>query len=289
MVISRLNVPQATLGECSRWDEKHQLFYWVDIDEHLLWRYDPKSDIATSRNMGESIGCFALRAPGGFVLGLRSGYAVLDTFDGPLRKVSSPVWDVSQVRFNDGRCDPQGRFWAGTMFEPRTQAGGQLYRLDANWQFSVQADPVTISNGIAVSLDQRWLYFADTPAHTVYRYPFDAKTGALGQREVFVTYPTGGGRPDGAVVDSAGNYWVALFNGSCVQCLSSDGKLIQQIDLPTKNPTCLTFGGADLRTLYITTAKIRLTEQELAAQPLAGAVLTIRVDQQGLPEPTFAA
>jgi sugar lactone lactonase YvrE len=289
MTLTALNVPKATLGECPRWDEVAQMLYWVDIDEHKLWRFNPATGASEYRNMGESIGCFALRKPGGFIVGLRSGYALLDGFDAPLRRLQSPAWDTSKIRFNDGRCDWQGRFWAGTMYEPRGQAGGQLFCLDAQLGFSAHAEPVTISNGIAVSPNNQWFYFADTPTYTVYRYPFDATSGQLGARSVFITYPDGGGRPDGATVDTAGNYWVALFNGRCVQCLSPQGKLLEQIDLPTQNPTCLTFGGPNLTTLYITTAKIKLTPEQLQAQPLAGAIFTVDVKYQGLPEPKFAS
>ncbi len=287
MKINRLNVPLSTLGECPRWDVATQTFYWVDIDEHQFWRYNPATHEYKGRNMGESTGCFALRRKGGFIVALRTGYALLDNFDAPLQRLPSPAWNSQEIRFNDGRCDPQGRFWAGTMFEPRSRPGAQLFCLNEHLQFSTHAQPVTISNGIAVSPDQRWFYFADTPAHTVYRYPFNSQTGTLGEREVFVTYPPGGGRPDGATVDTDGNYWVALFNGACVQCLSPEGKLIEQIDLPTQNPTCVTFGGPTLNTLFITTARIRLTEEQLK-RPEAGAVLTIECKQQGLAEPYFA-
>jgi sugar lactone lactonase YvrE len=288
MSLNRLNVPLATLGECPRWDSSTQMFYWVDIEEHKLNRYDPATLQYQVRDMGEAIGCFALRKTGGFVVALRSGYALIDDFDAPLRRLHSPAWNPTEVRFNDGRCDPQGRFWAGTMFEPRTRAGAALYCLNPNYNFSVHGDPVTIANGIAVSPDEHWFYFADTPTNTVFRYAFDASKGQLGERTTFITLANGEGRPDGATVDTEGNYWLALFNGACVRCYSPAGKLLEQIDLPTRNPTCLTFGGPDLRTLFITTARIKLSPDELAAQPMAGAVFTITVAKQGLDEPRFA-
>jgi sugar lactone lactonase YvrE len=288
MLINRLNVPLTILGECPRWDSRSQLFYWVDIEQHQLNRYDPATSEHKVRDMGEAIGCFALRETGGFVVALRSGYALLDSFEAPLQRLPSPAWDPTKVRFNDGRCDPQGRFWAGTMFEPRTSAGGALYCLKPNYDFSMHGDPVTIANGIAVSPDQNWFYFADTPTNAVFRYPFDPVTGQLGSRSTFLSFTSAEGRPDGACVDSKGNYWIALFSGSCIRCYSQSGKLLEQIDLPTRNPTCLTFGGPNLRTLFITTARIKLSADELLAQPMAGAVLTIDVLHQGLEEPRFA-
>jgi sugar lactone lactonase YvrE len=283
-----LNTPLATLGECPRWDEQTQSLYWVDIDGQMLWHHDIATGTNQSRSIGQAIGCFALRKQGGFVLGLRSGYAILEHWDAPIKLLKSPSFDTSIVRFNDGRCDALGRLWAGTMYEPRTQAGATLYRLDGDKTYSAHGQPVTISNGIAISPDQQFFYFADTPEHVVYRYPFHAATGRLGTREVFARWPHGGGRPDGATVDEQGNYWVALFNGSAVQCLNPQGQVIHQIDMPTKNITCVTFGGSDLSTLFITTARIRLTEEELVAQPQAGGVFTVKTNTRGHIEPRFA-
>ena len=279
--------PICTLGECPRWDEKTAALYWVDIDGFALHRLDPVQGTVHTRTFGESIGSFALRERGGFVLALRSGYALLESFEGPAVAIASPSWDTETERFNDGRCDPQGRFWAGTMYEPRDKAAARLYRLDADLTWSTHAQAVTISNGIAVSPDQRTFYFADTPTHTVLRHDFDAVTGELGPASIFLTFPDGKGRPDGAVVDSQGNYWIALFSGSRVQCYSPAGALLAEIAVPTKNPTCLTFGGADMKTLFITTAKIRLTDEELAAQPDAGRLFTARASIAGLIEPRF--
>ena len=279
--------PICTLGECPRWDEKTATLYWVDIDGFALHNLDPISGTVRSRTFGESIGSFALRERGGFVLALRSGYALLNAFNDPIEKIASPHWNVATERFNDGRCDPQGRFWAGTMYEPRDKPAARLYRLNADLTWSAHGQGVTISNGIAVSPDQRTFYFADTPTHTVMRHDFDAIKGELGAPTIFLTFPEGKGRPDGAVVDSAGNYWIALFSGSRVQCYSPTGQLLDEITVPTKNPTCLTFGGADMRTLFIATAKIRLTDDELRAQPDAGRIFTARTVIPGLLEPRF--
>ena len=279
--------PICTLGECPRWDEKTGTLYWVDIDGFALHNLDPISGALRSRTFGESIGSFALRERGGFVLALRSGYALLNELYDPIERIASPSWDIATERFNDGRCDPQGRFWAGTMYEPRDKATARLFRLDADLTWSAHGPGVTISNGIAVSLDHRTFYFADTPTYTVWRHDFDPIKGELGVPTTFLTFPEGKGRPDGAVVDSAGNYWIALFSGSRVQCYSPAGHLLDEIAVPTKNPTCLTFGGADMRTLFITTAKIKLSSDELKAQPDAGRVFTARTDIAGLIEPRF--
>jgi sugar lactone lactonase YvrE len=288
-----VDAPLAILGECPRWDERTNTLYWIDIDNQKLWQLNTITGKTEYRDMGQSIGCFALREQGGFILGLRSGYARMNHWDAPIELLQSPTWDSALIRFNDGRCDRQGRFWAGTMFEPRTHKGATLFRLDPDYKFSAHADPVTVSNGFAQSYDRtqssenQFIYWADTPEHVVYRYPFDIKQGALSEPSEFVRYPQGGGRPDGASVDSVGNYWVALFNGSAVQCISPAGNLLHQVALPTKNITCITFGGPDLCTAYVTTARIRLSEDELKSQPHAGGVFSFRTNIPGLIEPRF--
>ncbi len=282
-----LDAPVAQLGECPRWDERTHSLYWIDINGNKLWHFDTKTGQSRHREIGQSIGCFALRENGGFILGLRSGYARMDSWDAPIVLLLSPSWDPAIIRFNDGRCDRQGRFWAGTMYEPRTQKGATLFRLNPDYSFSAHGNPVTVSNGIALSLDDQYFYFADTPEHTVYRYRFDAQSGNLSEPTEFLKFPDGGGRPDGATIDSAGNYWIALFNGSAVECYSPSGQLLHRVAMPTKNITCITFGGPDLCTAYITTAKIRLSDDELKAQPHAGGVFTFRTSVPGLVEPRF--
>jgi sugar lactone lactonase YvrE len=291
--VTPVNAPLATLGECPRWDERTNSLFWIDIDGQKLWCLDTITGESKHRDIGQSIGCFALREQGGFILGLRSGYGRMNHWDAPIELLQSPSWDTAQVRFNDGRCDRQGRFWAGTMFEPRTHKGATLFRLDPDYTFSAHANPVTVSNGFAQSYDgtqssdNQFIYWADTPEHVVYRYPFNPLLGTLGEPTEFVRYPHGGGRPDGASVDSAGNYWIALFNGSAVQCFSPSGELLAEVVMPTKNITCITFAGPDLCTAYVTTARIRLTEEELKAQPHAGGLFSFRTSIPGLKEPRF--
>jgi sugar lactone lactonase YvrE len=291
--VTPVDAPLATLGECPRWDERAQCLYWIDIDGQKLWCYDPLTGQSKHRAIGQSIGCFSLREHGGFILGLRSGYARMNHWDAPIEHLQSPSWDPKLIRFNDGRCDRQGRFWAGTMFEPRTHKGATLFRLDPDYTFSAHAKPSTVSNGFAQSYDannssaEQFIYWADTPEHVVYRYPFNAQQGTLGEPSEFVRYPVGGGRPDGASIDSAGNYWIALFNGSAVQCISPAGKLLREVAMPTKNITCITFGGSDLCTAFVTTARIRLSEDELKTQPHAGGVFSFRTNIPGLIEPRF--
>jgi sugar lactone lactonase YvrE len=281
---------RAELGECIRWDERAQCLYFLDIDNGEIHRFDPSSKAHQVLKVGEQIGCFSLAEAGGFIAGLRSGYGKISGMQAGVTRLTSPAYNRATMRFNDGRCDAAGRFWAGTMYEPRGASAARVYRLGADYHFSEQAHCV-VANGIAFSPDNQFMYLADTPNHIVWRYNFDLDSGALSQRTVFAAWDPRtvnyGGRPDGAVVDSAGNYWTCLFGGGRVQQYSPKGQLLAEVKLPVTHVTCACFGDADLKTLYITTARIRLTEAELSREPTAGSVYAVRVDEPGLIEHRF--
>ena len=205
------------------------------------------------------------------------------------------VVDRQIERFNDGKCDPQGRFWVGTIYEPRDAARAALYRFHRDGLIKC-ADGITTSNGLAWSPDGRTLYWSDTKAHVIHAFDFDLIDGELSGQRVFCRFPLKpagptpvdyGGRPDGAAVDAAGNYWVAMFEGQQLLCLSPSGQLLRTVRLPVRCPTMLCFGDADLKTLYITTARENRPADELAMQPLAGCVLSMRVEVPGLPANLF--
>ncbi|TAG46891.1 MAG: SMP-30/gluconolactonase/LRE family protein [Betaproteobacteria bacterium] len=282
---------RATLGECPRWDAEAQCLYWVDINGNALHRFDPATGTNESMDIGQNIGCFAQDQRGGFIAGLRSGYARISEFGGAVIALTSPNFDPVSARFNDGRCDGQGRFWAGTMWGPRDRAGGTVYRLDADGRFSAQACPTVITNGITFSPDGKTMTLADTPSHELWAFDYDEATGTPSNRRVLRTYDPPTGRPDGACVDADGNVYVAIFQGGRVEKLSPSGELLTTIIVPAPNPTCCTFGGPDLRTLYITTARTRMSEEELAAMPEAGGIYAARIDAPhapGIVEPRYA-
>jgi sugar lactone lactonase YvrE len=192
-------------------------------------------------------------------------------------------------RFNDGRCDRQGRFWAGTLDEPKAGARAHLYRYDGRGLVAMVGGLLT-SNGLAFSPDGRWLYHADTPRFVVCRHAFDPATGELGPREEWLRFQPSGddrGRPDGAAVDAEGCYWTALYEGGRVRRYAPDGRLMAEWPVPARCPTMLAFGGRDLRTLYVTTARAGRPEEELSAFPASGGVFAMRVEVPGLPEPDF--
>lgn len=280
---------QAILGECPVWAGDEGVLYWVDIEAPSLNRFDPATGENTVYQMPENIGCFGRRQFGGFIAGLRSGLWLLDEQAQPQKCLARPVTDTSLSRFNDGRVDPWGRFWAGTIYEPRDEPLASLYRVDADLSCRRVAGEVLVSNGVAFSLDRCWAYHSDTPNHVIYRYPLDPMSGEIrGQREVFHQFPFGNGRPDGAAVDSEGCYWSALFEGGRVVRISPKGEILAEYSVPARCPTMCAFGDKDLKTLYVTSARHGRTTEELESYPQSGDIFAIRVDVAGCPEPLFA-
>jgi len=279
---------KASLGECPVWSTAEQALYWVDINAPSLNRFDPATGRNTSMQMPESIGCFALRRAGGFVVALRNGLW-LARADGTLdRKVSDAPYDRAHHRFNDGRCDARGRFFAGTMNERRDAKSAVLIRLDPDLRVTQVLDDIMISNGLAWSPDGRTMYHADTPTHTVRTFAYDADSGTASRPRVFAQWTGENDRPDGAAVDSAGNYWSAFYRGGKVVKVAPNGSVLAEYATPALCPTMCAFGGYDLRTLYVTSARQLREADELARLPQSGGIFALAVDTPGLPEPQFA-
>ncbi|WP_350648145.1 6-deoxy-6-sulfogluconolactonase [Pseudomonas sp. HY13-MNA-CIBAN-0226] len=276
------------LGECPVWSVREQVLYWADILAGQLHRLDPQTGGLTSLPLGEHLGCFGLRRQGGFIVALRTGIYLLGE-DGTLgRKLADNPCGPADSRFNDGRVDPWGRFWAGTIWQPRDRNGAVLMRVDEHMNVQVMAHDVMVSNGLAFSPDRAWMYHSDTPNHVLYRYPLDGQ-GQPGPRQTVRTFERGpGGRPDGAAFDSEGCYWSAQFDGGRILRLAPDGTQLDEIRVPTRWPTMVAFGGPDLRTLYITSSRENRSAEELATWPLSGCLFSVEVDVAGCPEPLFA-
>lgn len=280
---------RARLGESPVWSATDASLYWVDINVPSLNRFDPASGINTATPMPENIGFVAFADNGRLIAGLRSGIWSLDAAGRSAQQLAANPEDQRVSRFNDGRVDPRGRLLAGTIDETRAAEQAHLYRYDERGLTAVIGGLLT-SNGLAFSPDGRWLYHSDTPKFTVYRYPYDVATGQLGERTVFVRLtPTDSdrGRPDGAAVDTDGCYWTALYEGGRVQRYSPQGALLAEYPVPAQCPTMVAFGGADLRTLFVTSARDKRSENELERLPLSGGLFAMRVETPGLPEPAF--
>ncbi len=286
----------ALLGESPMWHPQERVLYYCDIPGHRLHRFDPVSQDLRHWQFDTDVSCCAPMLDGGLMLAMRDGLWRFDTVTGERSVLAVPPYEPAKERFNDGKCDPQGRFWVGTIFEPREPALAALYCFDRE-QLERKADGVTVSNGLGWSPNGRTMYWSDTKAHTVYALDFDPADGSLSQRRVFASFPVKqpgqdlasyGGRPDGAAVDVEGCYWVAMFEGQRVLRLSPQGEVLREVRLPVRCPTMPCFGGHDLRTLYITTARENRPAAELAEQPWAGCVLAVEVEVSGLPA-NFAA
>lgn len=289
------------LSESPFWHPQEKRLYWVDIPGRRLARVEVEGVQASSPvdywPMAEEPGCIAPVQGGGLIIALRDGIYLAKTWGGPLQALAAAPYDTTQLRFNDGKCDAQGRFWAGSLYEPKDQALGVLYMLDDQGLHAMQGgvnEGVVTANGLAWSPDGRTAYWADTAAHHVRAFDFDAVTGLLSAARVFhqmtpkpVAWIWGsdipyGGRPDGAAVDSEGCYWSAQYEGQRLLRLSPNGEVLAEVVTPVPCPTMPCFGGSDLKTLFITTSRQGRSAQELEKYPGAGCVFATRVDVAGL-------
>ncbi|MBJ7311041.1 SMP-30/gluconolactonase/LRE family protein [Rugamonas sp. CCM 8940] len=280
------------VGECPLWHPEEQALYWVDIEGFAVHRLDPASGARREWKMSSEPSALARSVQGGLLVALRRGFVHLNTETGTLTDIAAAPYDTATTRFNDGRADAAGRFWVGTIFEPRDRQGAEMFVLERGEIRKVWSGGMTVSNGLGFSPDQRTLYHADTTAHRITRYAFDLAGGTVAEPRLLKQFSTDkannyGGRPDGAAVDSEGNYWCAMFEGGRVLKLSPGGEILDEIALPLRCPTMLAFGGADLRTLYITSASYKRPAEELARHPLSGHVLSLRVDVAGRAEPAY--
>jgi sugar lactone lactonase YvrE len=285
------DVEPSLLGESPLWHPIESVLYWCDIPGHRLNRFDPATGGHRQWAFDTDVACCAPLQDGGLLLALRRGLVRFDPATGASTPLVDAPYDTARERFNDGKADPHGRFWIGTIYEPRDPPRAALYRFGAG-RLDRMAGDITVSNGLAWSPDARTMYWADTKAHRVYTLDFDISDGSVSARRVFVQFPAKapeqplagyGGRPDGAAVDANGGYWVAMFEGARLLRFAPDGTLTREVRLPVSCPTMPCFGGPDLKTLYVTTARENRPADELAREPMAGRVLQLRVDVPGLP------
>jgi len=277
------------LGECPLWHAEEAALYWIDIPGQALHRLHVSSKTHKSWALPEEPGCIAIHRDGGLLVALRSGLVHFDTQSGQMTRLANAPYDTSKLRFNDGRCDALGRLWTGTIYEPRDRELASLFCVERG-HLRDAGHAVTTSNGVAFSNDQRRMYHANTPAHRIDAYDFDLSTGLTSNKQLFKQFNSDktsenyGGRPDGAAVDSENAYWCAMFEGGRILRLSSNGEILQEIMVPARCPTMIAFGGADLRTLYITTGRKGRSTEEIAQYPLSGCLLSVRVSVAGTPE-----
>ena len=277
---------RADLGEGPAWDAVAGRLIWVDITGSAVHELLP--DGRSRRwDVPEHVGAAVPRARGGLLLAMRSGFAALAD-DGSVRVVASVEADDAGIRMNDGKCDPLGRFWAGTMADAETPGAGSLYRLDTDGTVRRVLTGVTISNGLGWSPDGTVMYYTDTATGGVDSFRFDAAAGALTDRRRVITIDPADGSPDGMTVDDDGCVWVALWGGGAVRRYATDGSLDAVVPLPASQVTSCAFGGPDGGDLYITTAAHGLSPQQRSTQPQAGGVFLCRPGVTGPPATPFA-
>ena len=289
------------LGESPFWHPLEQTLYWVDIPGKKILRANVYMGTVQSWDMPTEPGCIAPAHSGGLVIALRHGVFRAREWGGALEPITTLPYDTATVRANDGKCDALGRFWVGTIDEPKASRAGTLYSIDCRNGAPVvqrQAGDALTANGLAWSPDNRTLYWADTPSHVVHAWDYDLQANTLTVHRThmqFATKPAGAdgasvgntgryaGRPDGAAVDVQGNYYAAMFEGAQVCKFAPDGTLLHAWPTPAQCPTMPCFGGEDLKTLYVTTARHGRNAAELLAMPESGCVFSMRVDTPGLP------
>jgi len=276
-----------SVGECPVWDPDEKAIYFTDINGTTMNRFHPASGAHKQWQMPEKLCCFAFREQGGLVAAMSSGFAFLDLDAGSVDYINKIEADRPDTRLNDGRCDRQGRFWAGSMHEPRTALDGVLYRLTGDQACTAMAGEVTVSNGLAFSPDGKTMYWSDSFNSKIFAFDFDTDSGDISNRRVFFETTLEQGRPDGATVDAEGFYWSACYLGGRVLRIAPDGTLDREIRMPVKNITMVCFGGEDLDTLYVTTGNEGLSPAELKETPLAGALFFTDPGVRGLLDPKF--
>jgi sugar lactone lactonase YvrE len=276
---------QNILGEGPVWNDEENALYWVDIEGKSINRLLFPERIHEKFDMEISVCAYAFREKGGLVLATTEGFAFWDADSKELTPIANPEEGKEGARFNDGKVDRKGRFWAGTM--TAEGATSSLYRLDVDGTIKKMETGITISNGIGWSPDDKTMYFVDTLRYVINSYDFDLEKGEISNKRDFVKFSEDGGVPDGMTVDSEGYVWCAMCMGGRVVRYSPEGKLDMDIKMPVDLPTSVMFGGDNLDELFITSGWITLDEEKRKKQPYAGDIFRIRTQAKGLPETKF--
>lgn len=289
----RIGAQRDVLGECPLWDERTQRLWWVDIRAPALrcMRRRSSDDEAggdiRSWPLPEMVGSIALVDDGRLLLALSSSLMLFDPASGEQETIASPHFTNPDHRFNDGRCDRQGRFWVGSMNNITRAPEGTLYRLAGRGALEPVVSGLCIPNSLAFSPDGATMYIADSLRHSIEACAYDGAKGAIGARRT-LAITDAPAFPDGSAVDAEGFLWNAEFNGGRVVRYAPDGRIDRVLATPVPRPTCCTFGGPEFATLYVTTASQQMDAAALAAMPLAGALLAVDdIGVRGLPESRF--
>lgn len=274
---------KSDLGEGAIWNYKTKELIWVNITDRILNFYNPGLHFNKEMLTGQMIGTVVPSEAGSYMLALESGFYQFDAETGSKKFIANPEDTIAGNRFNDGKCDPAGRFWAGTMSLEGKEQAGALYRLDPDSSVHKMIGQVSTSNGIVWSLDHKLMYYIDTPTRQVTAWEYDVQQGDIRNPQTIIEVPAEMGSPDGMTIDAEGNLWIALWNGAAVGCWNpGTGELLRTIDVPARNVTSCAFGDDDLGTLYITTARTGTSDEDLEKYPHAGGLFKIRPGVKGV-------
>jgi sugar lactone lactonase YvrE len=274
------------IGEHPLWDDRAAKVVWVDITAGLVHRLDMHGG-HDAIEVGAPLGAAALREGGGLLVARGDGVAFLGP-DGAADRDEIPFRHAANVRFNDGACDPAGRFLIGTCSTDGSEGRGALYSVAPDGSVEQLLSGVTESNGLAWSLDGRTLYYVDSGEPCLRAYPYDPDSGRLGDRRDLVVFADVDGIPDGLVADADGAVWVAMWGGRCVRRYSPAGELLERIETPASQPSCPAFGAPGLDRLYVSTAWEGMSAEQREHEPIAGSLLVCRPGVRGLPAARFA-
>lgn len=264
------------LGEGPLWDASKNQISWVDILNGQIHEWSPESETTKTLSVGQMIGAIAPCEDGNYIAALKDGLGFVNCKTGKVDMITNPEEDLPENRFNDGKCDPAGRFWAGTMPLAEDNSSGSLYMLDTSLSVRKRESNISISNGLAWSLDHRTMYFIDSPTRKVVGYDYNKESGELNNKRTIITIAEEDGFPDGMTIDEEGMLWIAHWGGwQITRWNPGTGKKLTAFELPVSNVTSCTFGGETMKDIYITSARKGLSKEELAKQPLAGSLFVI--------------
>jgi sugar lactone lactonase YvrE len=278
---------EALLGEGPRWDAATGRLLWVDIEAGALHLFDPARGDDREILLGNRVGAAAPVQGGAVLAALADRLAVVDPDDESVRTLVE-IPHGEGMRLNDGVCDPAGRFWVGSMALDYTPGAGALYRYSSDGGLDRVLGEVTLSNGIGWSPDGGTMYYIDSMAYRVDAFDYDLSTGAISGRRPLIVIERGAGIPDGLAVDDDGGIWVALWGRGAIRRYAPDGELDRMLAVPAHNVTACCFGGDDGRSLYVTTASVELSAEQLRERPLAGSVFVTEAGVSGPPAQPFA-
>lgn len=283
--LRNVHAARARLGEGPSWDAEARVLWWVDIHNHRVHRFDPATGEDTVFEAGETVGCAHPAADGRVVVALRRGVALLDPATGETEPLATLLPERPGLRLNDGKCDVRGRLWVGSM--SKEEGGAALFRVDPDGSVRRAAEGLTLSNGLGWSPDARTFYLTDSPAKALFAFDFDADAGTISRRRVFADLSAEDSVPDGLAVDGEGCVWSAQWGGGCLVRFAPDGGELLRVRLPVPHPTSCAFGGDEGTELYLTSASIGMTEDEIEDAFESGDLFVLHPGVAGPPAARF--